>query len=218
MKNIDCIIARFFKEKVLPQNFKDKVREQVKSNPNEWNLRVMKCSKSLLAAVCFRETAKAIQRKKDSKIYQPIGLYYSMFHMSLAMLWLNPRIKVAQLKQIHHTLLIKLVKNELELKLFIESFFLVTLMKLKELRESCNYKFGYMNDLDLEVNSGIVNTDRAFSIAIKYIHQVLEVSNSLSQVKIGIADGFGDDIIDSYLTTKHKNNVIKYLLHNGLTA
>jgi len=151
-------------------------------------------------------------------IYQPIGLYYSMFHMSLAMLWINPRIEKIQLKEIHHKALINLVKSNLVDAKLLKPSFGSLLTSLKELRESCNYQFGYQEDLNIVLANAIEKTDLEFDAAIEYIHQVLDVSKSLFSVKVGIGDGFGDDILDSYLSKEHKENVFHYLVSHGLST
>jgi hypothetical protein len=138
--------------------------------------------------------------------------------MSLAMLWLNPRIQPEQLSNIHHKTLSNLVENELLKKEFIESSFYDTLISLRDLRESCNYQFGYKENLDILVRKAVKETDSSFSDAFHFIHQVLKASNSHLRVQVGIADGFGDDVLDSYLTAKHKDKVFDYLVRNGLCA
>jgi uncharacterized protein (UPF0332 family) len=218
MNSLPIIIKRFLTPKRFKQNFEDKVRNLVNSHPVDWDYRSTKCAKSVLAAVCFRETALASQRRQDSMIYQPIGLYYSMFHMSIAMLWLNPRIPLNQLSNIHHKALGNLVENELVKTGFVDSFFHETLIKLRGLRESCNYQFGYTEDLGVTIRKAIKETDISFDKAFHFIHQVLNASDSLFRVQVGIADGFGDDILDSYLTEKHKEKVFNYLVRNGLSA
>jgi uncharacterized protein (UPF0332 family) len=211
-------LRRFFSPTKLKKPFEEKIRHLVNTNKTDWDDRAAKCAKSLLTAVCFRETALASNRRKDSMIYQPIGLYYSMFHISMAALWLNPRVKTATLTRIHHKTLSNLVKSELVHHGFVDSTYYDTLTKLRNLRESCNYQFGYQDRLDIEISQAIKDTNMAFQDVLKFIHQVLDCSNSLSSVQKGIADGFGDDILDSYLTSKHKERVINYLVNNGLSV
>lgn len=218
MTSLTNALQRFFTPTRFKKKFEDKIRNLVNTQPEDWDLRATKCAKSLLAAVCFRETALASQRRQDSMIYQPIGLYYSMFHMSMAMLWLNPRVKPTQLSEIHHKTLINLIDRELIQHNLIEPSFHDNIINLKDLRESCNYQFGYQERLDILVRDAIKKTDSSFNDAIRLIHQILKASNSLSRVQIGIADGFGDDILDSYLTRKHKDKVFDYLIRNGLSA
>ena len=175
-------------------------------------------ARAILTAVCFRETAIASSETKDSLIYQPIGLYYSMFHMSLAMLWLNPRINPKDLENIRHSKLINMVNSQLVQTKFIKSSFHRLLVSLKHLRESCNYQFGYQDNLELELTKAINMTEKAFDNALEFIHQALNVSDSLFRVQGSIGDGFGDDILDSYLSPEHKENVSDYLVINGLST
>lgn len=218
MNSLPVFLKRFLTPHRFKKEFEDKVRQLVNSSPEDWDSRATKCARSLLAAVCFRETAIASQRRQDSMIYQPIGLYYSMFHMSIAMLWLNPRVKPDQLSNIHHKKLGKLVEAELVKKGFVGLPFYDTLIKLRELRESCNYQFGYREGLGSTLQKAIKDTDASFNDAFHFIHQVLKASNSHFRVQVDIADGFGDDILDSYLTKKHKEKVFNYLVRNGVLA
>jgi len=216
MFTIDDIIQAYTGCKNLPQSFTDKVRQISKQDSNDWDYRTTQCAKSILTAVCFRETAIASAESTDSMIYQPIGLYYSMFHMSLAMLWINPRVRKIQLTEIHHNTLINLVKSNLVDARLLKPSFESLLTSLKKLRESCNYQFGYQEDLNIVLVDAIEKTESEFDMAIEYIHQVLDVSKSLFRVQVEIGDGFGHDILDSYLSKEHKENVIHYLATHGL--
>ena len=218
MFTIIDIIKSYLCHKRFKQSFSDQIKHIVKKDPFRWEYRVAKSAKSILTAVCFRETAIASSETKDSLIYQPIGLYYSMFHMSLAMLWLNPRINSKELANIHHPKLINMVESQLVQTGFIESSFHHILVNLKQLRESCNYRFGYKNNLELELTKAINMTEKAFDNALEFIHQVLNASDSLFRVQGSIGDGFGDDILDSYLSPEHKENVCQYLVINGLST
>jgi len=218
MKKLQNVIDRFLRYRRLQQSFTDRIRCLVNRNPVDWDFRAEKCGKSLLAAVCFRETALASNRRKDSKIYQPIGFYYAMFHMSLAMLWINPRISASDLSKIHHKKLFRLVDDQLVRHGYVGAEFYANLERLKELRESCNYCFGYRDGLDEDLTKATKQTYEAFNDALRFIHEVLDASKSLQRVQIGIADGFGDDILETYLTEKHKEKVSKYLVNHGLSA
>ena len=218
MQGLTKVIKRFLADRRLGQSFSDKVRYLVNSNITDWDNRAEKCGKSLLAAICFRETALASNRRKDSKIYQPIGFYYAMFHMSLAMLWINPRVKASDLKNIHHGKLFSLVDSELVRHNYVGADYYERLKWLRVLRESCNYSFGYRDSLDADLSRAAKNTYESFDDALTFIHEVLAASKSLFKVQVGIADGFGDDILETYLTDKHKEKVNKYLVDHGLSA
>lgn len=218
MWSINDIIQSYLKPTVFKQKLSDDIKNLVKTNPTDWDYRARESARRILTAVCFLETVRTIHESKDSLIYQPIGLYYSMFHMSLAMLWLNPRVDTRQLSRIHHNKLINLVKTDLIQSKFIEPSFYKLLVDLRDLRESCNYRFGYQDNLEFELTQALDATDKAFVNALKFIHQVLNESNSLFRLQVTIGDGFGDDILDSYLSSEHKKNVVDYLVLNGLSS
>ena len=47
--------------------------------------------------------------------------------------------------------------------------------------------------------SNHITTDKAFDNALKFIHQVLNESNSLFRLQVTIGDGFGDDFITTFM-------------------
>lgn len=164
MQKLKNVVERFLGHRRLHQSFRDKVRRLANRNTADWHYRAEKCGKSLLAAVCFRETALASNRRKDSRIYQPIGFYYAMFHMSLAMLWINPRIKASDLSRISHVKLFNLIDSELVRHKYVSREFYNNLELLKELRESCNYCFGYRDGLDEDLSKAAGQTFRSFEV------------------------------------------------------
>lgn len=218
MFTIIDIIQSYLSPKRLKQSFNEQIKHIVKTKQADWEHRASKTARAILTAVCFRETAIASSESRDSLIYQPIGLYYSMFHMSLAMLWLNPRVNPKELTNIRHSKLINMVNSQLVQTKFIESSFHSLLVNLKLLRESCNYQFGYQDNLELELTKAIDMTEKAFENALEFIHQVLDTSDSLFRIQGSIGDGFGDDILDSYLSSEHKENVSHYLVTHGLST
>lgn len=201
----------------LPQSFRIALSKSLEDRAS-WDFRVRRCSVSILAAVCFRETAISTSEARDSQIYQPIGFYYSLFHMSLAMLWIHPKINPDQLSNIRHTTLMNLVKNHLEGPGFLAGNYLDLMKDLRKLRETCNYRFGYHDELGEKLNSVAEATASAFEIAMRHIHQILMATDNLGTVQMGIADGFGDDILDTYLSAQRKQAVISYLVDRELTA
>lgn len=211
-------IKDYLRKKIFKQSFSDGIKQLVNKSQDDWDRRARVSAERILTATCFRETAIASAESKDSLIYQPIGLYYSMFHLSLAMLWLNPRVDTNQLREIHHKPLINLVKSQLVQAKFIDKSFLDLLYQLKEMREFCNYKFGYADNLDIKIDDAISRTETEFENAFKFIHQVLDASDSLFRVQTGIGDFFGDDILDTYLSKEHKGNVFQYLAIHGLST
>jgi uncharacterized protein (UPF0332 family) len=211
-------VKDYLRKKIFKQSFSDRINQLINESQDDWDRRARGSAQRILTATCFRETAIASAESKDSLIYQPIGLYYSMFHLSLAMLWLNPRVDTKDLKEIHHSRLISFVKSQLVQAKFIDKSFLDLLCDLKELREFCNYQFGYADNLDIKIDDAINRTETEFENAFKFIHQVLDASDSLFRVQTGIGDFYGDDILDTYLSSEHKGNVFQYLAFRGLST
>jgi uncharacterized protein (UPF0332 family) len=218
MWSIDDIIQSYLKPRLFEQDFSDQIKHLAKTNQIDWDNRVRNSAMLILAAICFRETVIASHESKDSLIYQPIGLYYSMFHISRSMLWLNPRVATKNLPKMSHNNVINSVKSQLIQTKFIDGSFSALLVNLKDLRESCNYQFCFQDNLEFEITQALEDTNKAFDNAFKFIHQVLHESNSLLRLQVTIGDGFGDDILDSYLSSEHKENVVLYLVTNALTS
>ncbi len=214
----EIIVDSFLTPKRLKLNYISKLKKNIQENDNDWESRVTLSSKSFLNAMCFRVVAESNIEKQTNLIFPPIGLYYSVFHLSIAMLYLEHNTDINKLKNIHHGTLLKLVKNSLIQKKLISSDYESYFKDLQALREFCNYKFGYRKNLDEEVVIKNKLTDKAFDEGIIFIRQILEETGFLFRFQVGIGDGFGDDILDTYLSKEDKEQVLEQISWVGLTT
>ena len=88
--------------KKKPQAYWDKLRQSYKNDTNipeskrqsfyestEWSARVHRCAKHIISAVSFRETSFSAHEKTGSPLLSIIGYYYGMFHMGVAVLYID---------------------------------------------------------------------------------------------------------------------------------
>lgn len=218
MFSIQDIIDSYLKPKRFKQNYNERIRASLKNGAIDWDKRARLASKSLLTAVCYREVSLSTLEKTNSLIFPPIGFYYSVFHLSVALLKLEYTTNLDELRRVRHEKLINLVESKLIQTKIVKGNFITIFRELKELRESCNYGFGYSEELNEKVKLADELTENAFDEGVSFIHQVLKEANSLLSFQVGIGDGFGDDILETYLSQADRERVVDYLVLNGLTS
>jgi len=118
----------------------------------------------------------------------------------------------------HHSHLSKLINSKLVETKIISKEYLAHLQTLKNLRESSNYRFGFNGDLLTDLKKTDEFTEKCFDGGLKFVHQILNLTNTLYRFQVSIGDYFGDDIIDTYLSGDEKENVWTYLTINSLTS
>ena len=107
--------------------------------------RAEKSAKHLLSSIAFKESSTKYTEKTKSVLLSPIGYYYSIFHMSLSLCWLNPEITKAQLTRIKHSSLQNLINEKFVNQTLLEKSYADLMINLKEEREWLNYTFGEFN-------------------------------------------------------------------------
>lgn len=187
-----------------------------------WDLRIEKCAKHLITAVCFRESAENARLKAEGVLLAPIGYYYSLFHLGVAMLTVDYSTTFTKIKKMKHQPLENmLVSNLLERNLIDEDFILL-LNKYRNIREYANYQFGQFEyDFFTEIENSYAETEVAFDVGTKYI---LEVCNAipdqefLLKIQTYIGDHKGDDLMKTYLSPHEQSLVRNYLNKKKLTT
>ena len=218
MKILKDILKSYLFPDRIKQAYGDKVRESINKNSIDWEQRAIESSKSLIAAICFKESATTLAEKTENLIFPPIGYYYSLFHLSVGLLKMDYSIELTELRNIHHKTLINLVETKLIQPGIISRDFLKHINTLKELRENCNYKFGFTEDLAKALHNADKLTEDCFDKGLIFLHQILEITNTRYRFQVSIGDHFGDDIIDTYLSGDDKERVWNYLSINSLTS
>jgi hypothetical protein len=199
------------------QRYQDKVRASLKQ-PNKWENRAIKSSLHTLAAVCFKEVSTSNYKESNSFIFPPIGFYYSVFHLSVSLLALDINTELSELKEIHHGRLFNLIESRLVSTKVLNTTYLENFKVLRELRESSNYRFGYSPNHITNVKNAEKLADENFDSGLVFLHKVLEITGMRLRFTVGIGEGFGDGILDTYLSEEEKENVSLYLVTNGLTT
>lgn len=207
----------------MNQNYRDKLVAHIRKDnklinkiydvDTEWDFRVDTCARRLLTATCFRENAENTYKATKSVILPIIGFYYSMFHMSLALLSVEYTTKIDVLNKIPHKKLINLIHDKFIKRSIIDREFFETLVELRNLRGIANYSFHEIYNLDIDLY--YPKTEIAFNIAIKYIKEVHNIIKNeyhiLTSMEEIILDGIGDDILSTYLSKNEIKTVEKYL-------
>ena len=208
----DKLIASAKKDQIIPNEY---------NRPyTEWDYRIHQCARRVLAAVCFRENANNTYRRTGSIILPVIGYYYALFHMGVAILYLEYRTDLKKLKKIRHSYLINQIRDKLVNKKLIGERFPNLMTKLKEIREEANYYFGVI--YNIEEMDYYVETGKAFDDAIHFIKVIDNTLKNYQQIlmdiMIEIGDGFGDDITHTYLSEEDRESVDEYLLSKDLST
>lgn len=202
----------------VKQVYLDNLKAKSRNDPEWWERKVISSSKSFLTAVSFRETALSTYEKTGNVVLPTIGYYYSVFHLSLSILKVDHTTELTDLVKIKHARLFKLVESKLLQPKLVSKKYYGLFAQLKELRDSTNYKFGYNADLMNDLKKFHKKTKPVFQEGVDFIKKVTAHTDTLFRFQVGIGDGFGDDILDSYLAETDKGKVFEYLIANELTS
>lgn len=199
----------------MNQKYKDKLLQCIKSdkfekeNPNEWFKRSEICARRILTAVCFWEHSNNIYCLTESRIFPNIGYYYALFHMSVAVLSIDYSTNLEDLEKdkLTHKRLLMLIKDKMIKRSLLPTDYIDLYWELKGLREATSYEF----KTNLKTAEYYNKVGIAFDSAIKYIKEVSEVVENdfylLSRISTLIGDGFGDDILEIFLSDKEQNQI-----------
>lgn len=208
----------------MNQKYRDKLKHYIRMKKlennqlDDWAERAEICSRRLLAAICFREHSANIFDLTETQIFPNIGFYYSIFHMSVAILSIDYATNLEELKEIHHNTLIKLLLSRLIQRSIIPKFYLDLFLELKDLRVETNYKF------IPRINTGIYYSElgEVFDLAIDYIKEISKIIqdeyNLLLRIEINIGDWFGDDILEGFFEAGDYKDILDYLKKKKLTT
>lgn len=206
----------------MDQKYKDSLIHSVKNDEldndlDEWWERSEICSRRILTAICFREQSNRVFALTESRIFPNIGYYYALFHMSIAILAIDYSTELKNLRRISHKDLINLIDDKLVKRLLIPIDYLMLLRELKGLREATSYSF--KTNFKTEIYYREVG--KLFNMAISFIKEVSNVIENrftlLLRICTDIGDGFGDDILQAFLSDEDQDRVCKYLIKKELT-
>jgi uncharacterized protein (UPF0332 family) len=193
----------------------------------EWTVRIVRSARRLMTAVTFREVAEATHLRTGTVLLAPIGFYYSMFHMAMALLHLDPGTEAAELRRMRHDPLRRLVEQRLIANGVVLRPFLDLLGELRDLRETANYVFGGKHEADLIDFKTIVpklydRTGAEYDAAAQHLRAVQELAEAAlhrpTPIAIAVSEGLGNDAYRNYLSREDEEQVEKYLLSQGLAT
>lgn len=200
------------------QKQSDKIKRLYKdlSEDQRWE-RAEKAAKHLLTAVAFKETSRVSFEKTNSVLLPPIGYYYSIFHMSVALCWLHPEVEDTKLKKLKHSTLQGLIQTYFITPKLLSDYYSTLMQGLKEEREFLNYTFGEFDcDFFEEVEKNEKYVGDAFNLSIELIDEICEILSPQfdirARISTYIADSKGDDFIQTYLSSEEQNRVTDYLV------
>jgi hypothetical protein len=192
----------------------------VKANADDWELRVRQCGRRILAAVTFRETARSTYEKTESTLLPVIGYYYSLFHISVAVLYFEHTTTCDELEHLKHATLRRLVQERLVNPHLLSRDIINLHATLLDLRETANYAFGGKAPADRmqyweRVPKLYDETKAVFEECIATIHSHSEVlDEGLGRSRVlgtWIDDGIGNDTSSNYLSMSDGELVSTFL-------
>jgi uncharacterized protein (UPF0332 family) len=202
------------------------LKEQLQAeDSDQWFDRLQNSSHHLLAAICFRENSQSIWKETKTVLLPPIGFYYSIFHLAMALLFIDYQTNTDELKRINHKNLRSLINQRFIQKRLLTNTYLDEFQRLQDIREYANYNFGsklpkyeYLQIAD----TFYPTTGKCFDQVIELIHPIQTqidafCSFSLS-IQTAIGDGFGDDLMRMYLSKNVEERVVAYLRQKNLTT
>lgn len=202
----------------MNQKQSDKLKRLYKNFTEEqcWE-RAEKAAKHLLTAVAFKETSRVSFEKTNSVLLPPIGYYYAIFHMSVALCWLHPEIESGKLEKLRHTTLQGLIQTHFINSKLLSEYYSNLMQALKEQREFLNYTFGEFEcDFFDEVENHEKYVNRAFDLSITLFDEICQLLKHhfdiRARISTYIADSKGDDFIQTYLSSEEQDKVTDYLV------
>lgn len=213
----------------MKQSYRDKVRSQVRRNPEEWDTRARKAARRLLSAVCFRETAESALQSSGSALLPPIAFYYALYHAVLSALYLDCNTEPRALSGARHRAVAGRLRTNLVQPKLVPPTVLDLLTRLRAFREYANYTVGgklpgdrlYLNAI---ADSQLLYNDTGQAIAsllgfIRAVSEAARADPSLSdRIMVTIGDDIGDDVLQMYMSNADQARVTAYLLAEELTT
>jgi hypothetical protein len=154
---------------------KKKTLAAIQANEDQWNERIRCCGRRVISAVM----ARATREKTGTVLFCPLGYYYSFFHITVAILYLDHKTHPKELRQLRHKALRRLVEQRLVQSRILPRAIMEMLQELQELREASNYAFGGKHEVD-KINfpelmaEMYIRTDGLFEACITAIHDLGE--------------------------------------------
>jgi len=181
----------------------------------EWEDHYRIAAKRLLSSMFFLVSAKSAYQN-GNKLLSAIGYYYSLFHLSKALLFLLPEHSIDQLIGISHKEVLKLIKTEFVQKNLLPKKFIGIFDYTKKIREAANYGQDTWIGLSRLLRENEPKIMRCVRYGVRVFKEIC--GKEMSMVRAIIGDGIGDDWRDSYLSEKESEMLTEILLDHDLTT
>lgn len=199
----------------IPQKLKKSLVSFRKQNPENWRERYRLSSKRLLSSLFFFASAKIVY-EKGNRLLSAIGYYYSLFHISKALLFLLPHYDIEQLKRISHGKVLNMIETDFVHRKMLPPKFLVVLDYTKQIREAVNYNQDSWVSLYRVLKDNESDVIKCIEDGIVLFKELCK--ENLMSISTLIGDGIGDDWTDSYLSEEEENLVWDILRKHNLTT
>lgn len=203
------------KRVVIPEEFVNQLDSFRKDDPKEWEEHYRLATKRLLSSMFFLVSAKSVY-KQGNKLLSAIGYYYSLFHLSKALLFLLPHYNVKQLRGISHKEVLDKIRTEFVQRNILSKDYIETFRYTKKIREAANYG----QDTWISLSRLLRENEAKIMRCIKDGSNVLKkiCDKEITHIRSIIGDGIGDDWRDSYLSEEESELLTSILLEHDLTT
>lgn len=133
-------------ESRLPQNFMDSLRQYKKENCEKWGEKYRRSTERLLSSFLFFVSAKS-SYKVENLLLTVISYYYSLYHLSKALLLLLPKYDLDDVRGFNHKKTLSVIKTDFIQRKILSEDFGEMLNLLKKTRELANYSMSRSYDL-----------------------------------------------------------------------
>ena len=200
---------------IVPQDFLDTLQRFKKNHPEKWEEKYRTSARRVLSSLFFFASAKRCY-KEENKLLSAIGYYYSLFHISKALLFLLPNYSIDKLKKISHKKVFNLIKSSFVQRKMLSPKFCEEFDYLRQIREVVNYEMGVWIGLYRTLKDEEPELLSCINEAISVFKEICQ--DNIGHISAIIGDGIGDDLMDSYLSKNEAEEVVRMLLQHGLTT
>lgn len=199
----------------IPQKFLGSLFGFKKNYPDLWEEKYRLATKRLLSSTFFLISAKRCY-KNENKLLSAIGYYYSIFHLSKALLFLHPQHSIDDIQGISHKKVFNLIQAQFVQRKILSNKFGSSFDYFKQIREAANYKMG----LWISLSKTLGDEEHELLVCIAEGISVFKAicKNEMGHIRSLIGDGIGDDWMDSYLSEDEAQEVVNFFLKHDLTT
>jgi uncharacterized protein (UPF0332 family) len=206
---------RMLKAPQISKDLFDSLNRFKKEHAQVWEEKYRVATKRLLSSIFYFVSAKRCYQR-ENRLLSAIGYYYSIFHMSKALLFLHPKYSEEDLKGIPHRKVFNLIKSDFIQTKMLSRKYGETLYYFRKVREGVSYGMDRWITLGETLEDGEPKLLSCIEEAISLFKEIC--NEEIGHISAIIGDGIGDDWMDSYLSEDESQEVIEFLLKHNLTT